>query len=341
MAKDKKSGDNKDMLKGMSMIERVAHFCVLIGEEATVKVFQHMQKNLVEDITTAITHISSIDKEISLAVLDEFHLFTRSKGFISSGGYEYAKDILYKSLGKAEADAVLAKLSRIKLASQAFSYLDAINPKQLSDFIKDESPQTIAVVLAHMDAIHAAEVLVQLEEDIKVKVTMQMATIKDVSPDVVRTISVVLEKKLESLLSSIVDVGGVKVVADMLNRLGPKSQDILKNINGIDTSLATKIKENMFVFEDLLKLDPEYIMKVLQNVDTGDVAVAMKNAAEEDMDNVTSAMSQRARDRFKEEFEMLTKVKIKDIEVAQRKMLDVAQKLIEEGVIDREMEEEE
>jgi len=341
MAKDKKSGDNKDMLKGMSMIERVAHFCVLIGEEATVKVFQHMQKNLVEDITTAITHISSIDKEISLAVLDEFHLFTRSKGFISSGGYEYAKDILYKSLGKAEADAVLAKLSRIKLASQAFSYLDAINPKQLSDFIKDESPQTIAVVLAHMDAIHAAEVLVQLEEDIKVKVTMQMATIKDVSPDVVRTISVVLEKKLESLLSSIVDVGGVKVVADMLNRLGPKSQDILKNINGIDTSLATKIKENMFVFEDLLKLDPEYIMKVLQNVDTGDVAVAMKNAAEEDMDNVTSAMSQRARDRFKEEFEMLTKVKIKDIEIAQRKMLDVAQKLIEEGVIDREMEEEE
>jgi len=339
MAKEKDA--NADALKGMSMIERVAHFCVLIGEESTVKVFQHMQKNMVEDITTAITHISSIDKEISLAVLDEFHLFTRSKGFISSGGYEYAKDILYKSLGKAEADSVLAKLSRIKLASQAFSYLDAINPKQLSDFIKDESPQTIAVVLAHMDSINAADVLVQLEEDIKVKVTMQMATIKDVSPDVVRTISVVLEKKLESLLSSIVDVGGVKVVADMLNRLGPKSQDILKNINGIDTSLATKIKENMFVFEDLLTLDPEYIMKVLQNVDTGDVAVAMKNATEDDMDNVTAAMSQRARDRFKEEFEMLTKVKIKDIEAAQRKMLDVAQKLIEEGVIDRDMEDEE
>jgi len=340
MAKNKKD-DSNDALKGMPMIERVAHFCVLMGEESTVKVFQHMQKNMVEDITTAITHISSIDKEISLAVLDEFHLFTRSKGFISSGGYEYAKDILYKSLGKAEADEVLAKLSRIKLASQSFSYLDAINPKQLSDFIKDESPQTIAVVLAHMDAIHAAEVLVQLEEDIKVKVTMQMATIKDVSPDVVRTISVVLEKKLESLLSSIVDVGGVKVVADMLNRLGPKSQDILKNINGIDTSLATKIKENMFVFEDLLKLDSEYIMKVLQNVDTADVAVAMKNATEEDMESVTSSMSARAKDRFLEEFEMLTKVKIKDIEAAQRKMLDVAQKLIEEGVIDRDMEDEE
>lgn len=335
MAEDK----NSDLLKGMSMLSKVAHFCVLIGEGATVKIFQHLPKNIVEDISTEITMISSVDKEVSLAILEEFHLFTRSKNFISSGGYDYAKDILYKSLGKGEADEVLAKLSRMKLAAQSFSYLDAINPKQLSDFIKDESPQTIAVILSHMEATKAADVLMQLEEDIKVKVTMQMATIKDVSPDVVRTISVVLEKKLESLLSSIVDVGGVKVVADMLNRVGPKSQDILKNINGVDTSLATKIKENMFVFEDLLNLDSEYVMKILQNVDTADVAVAMKNATEDDMEKITSAMSQRASDRFKEEFEMLTKVKIKDIEAAQRKMLDVAQKMIEEGAIDRDMDE--
>ncbi len=330
---------DRDVLKGMSMLDKVATFCVLIGEEATVKIFQHLPKHVVEQISTAITQITSIDKDTSLAILDEFHLYTRSKGFISSGGFDYARDILYKSLGKGEADDVLAKLSRMKLAAQSFSYLDAINPKQLSDFIKDESPQTIAVILSHMEAPGAADVLEQLDEDVKVKVTMQMATIKDVSPDVVRTISVVLEKKLESLLSSIVDVGGVKVVADMLNRLGPKSQDILKNINGVDTTLATKIKENMFVFEDLLNLDSEYVMKILQNVETADVAVAMKNSTEEDLEKITGAMSQRASDRFKEEFEMLNKVKIKDIEAAQRKMLDVAQKLIEEGVIDREMDE--
>ncbi len=330
---------NRELLKGMSMIEKIAHFCVLIGEDATVKIFQHLPKNIVEDISTAITQINAIDKDVSLAILDEFHLYTRSKGFISSGGFDYAKDILYKSLGKGEADDVLAKLSRLKLAAQSFAYLDAINPKQLSDFIKDESPQTIAVILSHMEAPRAAEVLMQLNEDTRIKVTMQMATIKDVSPDVVRTISIILEKKLESLLSSIVNVGGVKVVADMLNRVGPKSQDILKNINGVDTSLATKIKENMFVFEDLLNLDTEYVMKILQNVDTSDVAVAMKNATDEDLEKITNAMSQRASDRFKEEFEMLTKVKIKDIEAAQRKMLDVAQKMIEEGIIEREMDE--
>ena len=328
-----------ELLRGMPMIDKVARFFVLIGEDATVKIFQNLPINLVEDISTAITQLSSIDKEMSLAILAEFHLYTKSKSFITSGGYDYAKEILYKSLGKGEADEVLAKLSRMKLAAQSFSYLDAINPKQLSDFIKDESPHTIAVILSHMEPSGAADVLMQLEEDNKVKVTMQMATIKDVSPDVVRTISEVLEKKLESLLSSIVDVGGVKVVADMLNRLGPKSQDILKNINGVDTGLAVKIKENMFVFEDLLELESEYIMKILQNVDTGDVAVAMKNATAEDMEKITSSLSQRASDRFNEEFEMLNKVKIKDIESAQRKMLDVAQKLMEEGSIERDMDE--
>jgi len=325
-----------DILRGMSMMEKVARFFVLIGEDSTVKIFQHLPKELVEAISTAITQISSINKDVSLAVLEEFHLYTRSKSFISSGGYDFAKDILYKSLGKEEADEVLAKLSRMKLASQAFAYLDGINPKQLSDFIKDESPHTIAVILAHMDPSKASEVLMQLDEEVRVKVTIQVATIKDVSPDVVRTISSVLEKKLESLLSSIVDVGGVRVVADMLNKMGPKAQDILKNINGIDTSLATRIKDNMFVFEDLLNLDAEYIMKILQGVESTEVAIAMKNTTEEQIEKVTSAMSQRVKERFLEESEMLTKVKIKDIEAAQRKMLDIAQKMIEEGIIERE-----
>ena len=325
-----------DILKGMSMLEKVARFFVLIGEDATVKIFQYLDKDYVEQISTAITQIQSINKDVSLAILEEFHLYTRTKGFISSGGYDFAKEILYKSIGQEAADEVLEKLSRMKLASQAFSYLDGVNPKQLSDFIKDESPHTIAVILAHMDPSKSADVLMELDEEIRVKVSIQIATIKDVSPDVVRTISAVLEKKLESLLSSIVDVGGVKVVADMLNKMGPKAIDILKNINGIDTSLATRIKDNMFVFEDLLNLDTEYIMKIIQGVESADVVVAMKNATEEQIEKVTGAMSQRVKDRFYEESEMLTKVKIKDIEAAQRRMLAVAQKMMDDGIIERE-----
>lgn len=325
-----------DILKGMSMIEKIARFFVLIGEDSTVKIFQFLDKAYVEQISTAITQIQSINKEVSLAILEEFHLYTRTKGFISSGGYDFAKEILYKSIGQDAAEEVLEKLSRMKLANQAFSYLDGVNPKQLSDFIKDESPHTIAVILAHMDPSKSADVLMELDEEIRVKVSIQIATIKDVSPDVVRTISAVLEKKLESLLSSIVDVGGVKVVADMLNKMGPKAVDILKNINGIDTSLATRIKDNMFVFEDLLNLDSEYIMKIIQSVESADVVVAMKNTTQEQIEKVTGAMSQRVKDRFYEESEMLTKVKIKDIEAAQRRMLAVAQKMMDDGVIERE-----
>lgn len=325
-----------DILKGMSMLEKIARFFVLIGEDSTVKIFQFLDKAYVEQISTAITQIQSINKEVSLAILEEFHLYTRTKGFISSGGYDFAKEILYKSIGQDAAEEVLEKLSRMKLANQAFSYLDGVNPKQLSDFIKDESPHTIAVILAHMDPSKSADVLMELDEEIRVKVSIQIATIKDVSPDVVRTISAVLERKLESLLSSIVDVGGVKVVADMLNKMGPKAVDILKNINGIDTSLATRIKDNMFVFEDLLNLDSEYIMKIIQSVESADVVVAMKNTTQEQIEKVTGAMSQRVKDRFYEESEILTKVKIKDIEAAQRRMLAVAQKMMDDGVIERE-----
>ena len=325
-----------DILKGMSMLEKIARFFVLIGEDSTVKIFQFLDKAYVEQISTAITQIQSINKDVSLAILEEFHLYTRTKGFISSGGYDFAKDILYKSIGQEAAEEVLEKLSRMKLANQAFSYLDSVNPKQLSDFIKDESPHTIAVILAHMDPSKSADVLMELDEEIRVKVSIQIATIKDVSPDVVRTISAVLERKLESLLSSIVDVGGVKVVADMLNKMGPKAVDILKNINGIDTSLATRIKDNMFVFEDLLNLDSEYIMKIIQSVESADVVVAMKNTTQEQIEKVTGAMSQRVKDRFYEESEMLTKVKIKDIEAAQRRMLSVVQKMMDDGIIERE-----
>jgi len=330
---------NFDRIDGMPMIEKIAHFCVLIGEEATVKIFQGLPHNIVEDLSIQITQIRSIDKETSLAILEEFHLFIQSSSYISAGGFDYAKEILYKSLGKAEADKVLAKLARLQEAKQSFAYLDNIDPKQLADFIKDESPQTIAVVLAHMDSVDASNVLSKLDDALKVKISMQMATIKDVSPSIVQSMSNVLEKKLESLLASIVSVGGVKSVADMLNKMGAKSTDILENIEGLDPELAGKIKENMFVFEDFLALEPNDIMKVLGNVETEDLTKALKNSPDEEMAIIQGCMSQRAKDRFNEEFEMLGKTKIKDIEEAQRKVLEVAMRLLESGEIERADEE--
>ena len=330
--------DKEEILAKYSMIEKVAMFCILIGEEATVKIFQNLPVDLVEQITTQIAQMGPIDKDVSLAILEEFHILTKTNAYINSGGLDVAKEILYKSLGKVEAEKVLAKLAKMAKAKEAFSYLENINPKQLADFIKDESPQTIAIILSHMNPVGASEVLNTLEDDVRIKVIMQMATIKDVSPEIVQTMSKVLEKKLESLLSSITEVGGVKVVADMLNKMGSKAQDILKNINSINAELAKQIKNNMFTFEDLCKLETNDIIKILAEVDMADVAVALKGSPQEQIDAITAAMSQRAKERFNEEFEMLGKVKLKDKEAAQRKMLDVAQKLIESGQIERDFE---
>ena len=314
-------------------------FCVLIGEESTIKIFQNLPVELVEQISTSITQLKTIDKDISLAILDEFHIFSKSSAFISSGGLVYAKDLLYKSLGKAEADAVLAKLSKMQKAKESFAYLANIEPKKLANFIKDESPQTMAVILSHMNSSSAAEVLTTLEDDERVKVAMQMATIKDVSPEVVQTMSIVLEKKLEALLSSISQVGGIKVAADVLNKLGPKAADILDNIDGLDAKLAKDIKDNMFVFEDLVALETNDIMKILAEIDVGEVAIALKGAPDEYLDSILSAMSARAKVRYEEEAEMLGKVKLKDVEAGQRKMLEIAQKFIASGEIERDMDE--
>lgn len=328
-----------EIIKNIPMLEKVAMFFVLIGEESTIKIFQNLPFELVEQISTAITQLSTIDKDISLAILSEFHIFTKSSAFLTAGGFDYAKDLLYKSLGKAEADKVLSKLTKMQQAKESFSYLENIEPKQLANFIKDESEQTIAVILSHMDPVNAAEVLNTLGDDLRVKITMQMATIKDVSPEIVRTMSVVLEKKLEALLSSISEVGGVKVVADMLNKLGPTANDILENINGLDVKLAKDIKDNMFVFEDLIALESNDIMKVLAEIDVGEVAVALKGAPEEYNDAIMAAMSTRAKDRYKEEAEMLGKVKLKDVEAAQRKMLEITSKFIDSGEIERDLDE--
>ena len=328
-----------EILASIPMLERVAMFCVLIGEEGTVKIFQNLPLPMVEQISTSISQLSSIDKDVSLAILNEFHVLTKSSSYLNAGGFEYAKDLLYKSLGKSEADGVLSKLSQMAQAQASFSYLENVNPKQLADFIKDESPQTMAVILSHMESAQAAELLNTLDDESRVKVTIQMATIKDISPEIVRTMSAILEKKLESLLSQVSEVGGVKVVADVLNRMGKKSQDILKTIDGMNAKLSKEIKDNMFVFEDLVELESTDLMKILAEIDTADLAVALKGAPEEHLDAILEAMSTRAKDRFNEEYEMLGKVKVKDVEAAQRKMLDAAQTLIASGAIERDMDE--
>ncbi|WP_297434212.1 flagellar motor switch protein FliG [Sulfurimonas sp.] len=318
----------------MSIAEKIAILLLQLGEDATSAIFSNMSVDSITEISKYIATNTTIDKAIATAVLEEFHAIFQSGQFITSGGMEYARELLYRTLGQDEAKKILDKLSKSMQNTQNFAYLSKIKPQQLSDFIVNEHPQTIALILAHMDPTEAADTLQYFPDELRSEVAMRMAKLGDISPSVIKRVSAVLESKLESLASYKVEVGGTRAVADIFNRLGAKnSKATLANIEQVDEELATKIKEMMFTFEDIVSLDKTAITETLKAVDKAELMLALKSSPEELKEKFFSAMSERAREAFIEEMQFLGAVKMKEVEAAQRKIVEVVNQLAEAGTI--------
>jgi len=318
----------------MSMAEKIAILLMQLGEEATASIFSNMRVDAITEVSKYIAGNKSIEKAVATAILEEFHAIFQSGQFLTTGGMEYARELLYRTLGPEEAKKVLEKLSKSMQNTQNFSYLSKIKPQQLSDFIVNEHPQTIALILAHMDATEAADTLQYFPDDLRSEVAMRMAKLGDISPSVIKRVSAVLESKLESLASYKVEVGGPRAVADIFNRLGAKSaKATLSQVEQVDEELATLIKEMMFTFEDIVTLDKGAITEILKTVDKKELMLALKSAPEELKEKFFSAMSERAREAFDEEMQFLGAVKMKDVENAQRKIVELVNGLAEAGTI--------
>jgi len=318
----------------MSMAEKVAILLLQLGEETTAGVFANISVEAITDVSKFIAASKSVERGIATAVLEEFYAIFQSNQYITSGGLEYAREILYKALGPEEAKKVLDRLSKSMQSTQNFAYLSKIKPAQLADFIVNEHPQTIALILAHMDATAAAETIGYFSDDLRAEVAMRMAKLGDISPSVIKRVSAVLESKLESLASYKVEVGGPRAVADIFNRLGAKaSKGTLSHIEQIDEQLASSIKEMMFTFEDIVSLDNNGIREILKVVDKKELMLGLKSAPEELKDKFFSNMSERARLAFEEEMQFLGAVKMKDVEGSQRKIVEAVQQLAEQGVL--------
>ena len=254
---------------------------------------------------------------------------------------EYAKEILYKALGSEEAKKVLDRLAKSLQSEQNFGFLQKVKPEQLADFIIHEHPQTIALILAHMDPTSAAETLSYFSDDLRAEVLIRMANLGDISPSIIKRVSAILESKLEALTSYKVEVGGTRFVAEIFNRLGQKSaKSTLSYIEQVNDNLANQIKDMMFTFDDIIKLDKNAILDILKEVDKNDLMIALKGANEELKQKFLDNMSQRAADAFLEELQFLGPVKVKEVEAAQRKIIEIVQKLAEEGKISIGAEEE-
>jgi flagellar motor switch protein FliG len=318
----------------MSMSQKVAILLVQLGEDVTATIFSRMNVDAITEISKYIANNRSIEKNIGAAVLEEFYAIIQSNQYLNTGGMDYAREILYKALGPEEAKKVLERLSKTMQGAQNFSYLSKIKPQQLADFIMNEHPQTVALILAHMDPSSAAETLYIFPDDLRAEVAMRMAKLGDISPSIIKRVSAVLESKLESLASYKVEVGGPRAVADVFNRLGAKaSKATLTQIEQLDQELAASIKEMMFTFEDMVDLDGTSIREILKAVDKNDLMLALKNAAEELKEKFYANMSQRAKDAFIEELQFLGAVKMKEVEAAQRKIVDAVQSLADQGIL--------
>ncbi len=317
----------------LSMPEKVAILLIQLGEDATTLVFSHMDIDVITEISRYIASAKTIDKPVAAAVLEEFYALMQSNQYMKSGGIEYAKEILFRTFGPEIAQKIMDKLQKSMETTKSFGYLSQVRPQQLADFIVKEHPQTIALIVAHMDATSAAETLVYFPDDLRSEVIIRMANLGDISPSVVKRVSTVLESKLESLTSYKVEVGGPRAVAEVLNRLGQKaSKSTIGIIEQSDPSLAVTIKEMMFTFEDINTLDNNAIREILKVVDKKDLMVGLKGSGEELKQKFLANMSQRASEAFVEEMQFLGAVRVKEVEEAQRRVVELVQKLAEEGV---------
>ncbi|WP_104744399.1 flagellar motor switch protein FliG [Helicobacter acinonychis] len=330
----------KMQLDELSMSEKIAILLIQVGEDTTGEILRHLDIDSITEISKQIVQLNGTDKQIGAAVLEEFFAIFQSNQYINTGGLEYARELLTRTLGSEEAKKVMDKLTKSLQTQKNFAYLSKIKSQQLADFIINEHPQTIALILAHMEAPNAAETLSYFPDEMKAEISIRMANLGDISPQVVKRVSTVLENKLESLTSYKIEVGGLRAVAEIFNRLGQKSaKTTLARIESVDNKLAGAIKEMMFTFEDIVKLDNFAIREILKVADKKDLSLALKTSTKDLTDKFLNNMSSRAAEQFVEEMQYLGAVKIKDVDVAQRKIIEIVQNLQEKGVIQTDEEE--
>lgn len=321
--------------KPMSGARKAAIVMMAIGEDNASKLFKFLQEEEIERIAREVASIGSVPPEQGESVLSEFHQMASASDHISSGGVEHARRLLTKSLGPDLSRRILDRVIKSFNTNAGFATLEKANPQQLSKFILGEHPQTIALILAHLNAGSAAQLVTQLPDEMRADVLMRMASIEEISPEVIGRISGVIDQRLRSLGSgSREQHGGVRAVAELFNRLDRSvSQPALERIEAESQDMAVQIRNLMFVFEDLASVEDTGIREIVNRSDKRVLTIALKGASEEIRQRFFANMSKRAGELLKEEMEIMGAVRLRDVEKAQHDVVAIARKLEEEGMI--------
>lgn len=320
--------------QNLSGLKKAAVLLITLGEELSSKILGQLDDDEVQDISREIALTKVVDPDTIDMVAEEFYNMLLAKKFITKGGLDYAKTVLTKSLGPERARKIIDRLTKLLEQSSGFDFLTKIEPKQLAKFIQNEHPQTIALILAHLDPSQAAESLSELPEDLKAEVAIRIANLQDISPAVVKTLSKVLEERFESISSYNVEVGGVKSVAEIFNRMDRStSKATLERLEKDAPELVASIRDMMFVFDDIKRLNQQAIQEILKRADKSSLTYALKGADEELQSKFFSCMSKRAVETMKEEMDYMGPVKLRDVEKAQHEIVEIVRELDEEGII--------
>ena len=309
-------------------IQKAAILLIALGPERSADIFKHLKEDEIEELTLEIANTRSVSPQVKEDVLNEFYQICLAQQYIAEGGIGYAKELLDKALGEDRAKEVITKLTA-SLQVRPFEFVRKTDPSQLLNFIQDEHPQTIAMILSYLTSAQAALVIGALPPEKQADVAKRIAMMDRTSPDVIKEVERVLEKKLSSLVNQdYTIVGGVDAIVNILNTVDRTTEKhIMESLEIEEPELADEIRKKMFVFEDILLLDDRAIQRVLRDVDNADLGVALKAANEEVQNVIFKNLSKRLAAMIKEDMEFMGPVRMKDVEEAQQKVVRVIRKL--------------
>ena len=321
-------------MNDMSGIQKAAILLIALGPEKSATVFKHLKEDEIEELTLEIANTRSISPQVKEEVLSEFYQVCLAQQYIAEGGIGYARELLEKALGNEQAQTVISKLTA-SLQVRPFEFVRKTEASQVFNFIQDEHPQTIALILSYLSASQSALILGALPPEKQADVAKRIATMDRTSPDVIREVENVLERKLASLVNQdYAIIGGVDAVVDILNAVDRATEKHIMETMEIDEpELADEIRKKMFVFEDVLLLDDRAIQRVLRDVDNNDLAIALKGSNEEVQEAIFKNLSKRLAAMIKEDMEFMGPVRMRDVEEAQQKIVGVIRKLEDSGEI--------
>ena len=321
----------KEELKG---IQKAAILLIALGPEKSSMIFRHLKEDEIEDLTLEIANTKSVTPQIKEKVINEFYEVCLAQQYIAEGGIGYAKELLEKALGTDKALDVIGKLTA-SLQVKPFEFVKKTDASQLLNFIQDEHPQTIALILSYLSSGQSAVILSALAPEKQADVARRIATMDRTSPDVIKEVERVLESKLSSLVNQdYTIIGGVDAVVEILNTVDRGTEKhIMETLEVEEPELADEIRKKMFVFEDILLLDDRSIQRVLRDVDNNDLAIACKGSTEEVQNAIFGNMSKRLAEMIREDMEFMGPVRMKDVEEAQQKIVNIIRKLEASGEI--------